>query len=326
MRRGHRGSGVYRNRTPRRAVCEVPPAPREQLGPGAARSDSKGSGPARLQPEGRANPGSRTDGTGALHLRREEACPRWQFCFPGKSRIRSPGHPARLEEVSLTMLALTRQGCLRSRSGGRSSGARPGRDPGTVRQEPAPRTSQSPRFSLHAETRLARPQVPQASCSGGRRARTRGGRAKSGGTGSAAPRTPPQPGHSAPRPGPEYALPAPPGPPSAKPAWGTRGDLLHALLPSAPREPAPSASGDRAPGGPRHTRLAFSPTSPPGWALLAPGLGWLGEAAGRRLFFFFPSSLLTLQNACFSEGKSKDPSPRCGVRTSPRPRLLRPRC
>ena len=101
MRRGYRGSGVDRNRTPRAAVCEVPPAPREQLGPGAARSDSKGSGPARLQPEGRANPGSRTDGTGALHLRREEACPRWQFCFPGKSRIRSPGHPARLEEVSL---------------------------------------------------------------------------------------------------------------------------------------------------------------------------------------------------------------------------------
>lgn len=115
------------------------------------------------------------------------------------------------------------------------------------------------------------------------------------------------------------------GRPARSPPGAPAGTCSTPLLPSAPREPAPSPSKDRAPGGPRHKRLALSPTSPPGWALLAPGLRWRGEAAGRRLFLF-SSSLLTLQNAYFSEGKRKDPSPRCGVRTSPRPRLLRPRC
>ena len=284
-----------RNRTPRPAVCEVPPDPREQLGPGAARSDSKGSEPARLQPEGRANPGSRTDGTGAVHLRREEACPRWQFCFPGKSRIGSPGHPARLEEVSLTMLALTRQGRLRSRSGGRSSGARPGRDHGTVRQEPAPRTSQSPGFSLHAETHPARPRVPQASCSGGRRARTRGWRAKSGSKGSAVPRTPPHPGHPLPRPGPGHAVPAPPGPPSAKPAWGTRGDLLH-----APAALSSSGAGVLAQRGPSARRApAYAPRPLPdqparvGAPCARSRVAGRGSGTSAFFFFFLLATYLT---------------------------------
>lgn len=70
MRRGHRGSGVPKP-YPQTSSLRSAPAPREQLGPGAARSDSKGSGPAPTAARRAANLGSRTDGTGALHLRRE---------------------------------------------------------------------------------------------------------------------------------------------------------------------------------------------------------------------------------------------------------------
>lgn len=166
-----------------------------------------------------------------------------------------------------------------------------------VRQAPAPRTGQSPCFSLHTETRPARPRVPQASCSGGRRARTGagggsapGGRAQSASRPSRGLKARRPPGRrctpgTRPRPGPVHALPAPPGPPSREARLGhPRGPAPSPCCPQLLGSRRPRPAGTERPAGAEDAPRLL-PDQPA--RVSAPRARSRGEAAGRRLFFFF---------------------------------------
>lgn len=112
---------------------------------------------------------------------------------------------------------------------------------------------------------------------------------------------------------------SPPGAPAGSCSTPCCPQLLGSRRPRPAGTERPAGPGIRASPSPRPARRG-------GRSLRQVSGGWARRRDVGFLFFFFSSSLLTLQNACFSEGKRKDPSPRCGVRTSPRPRLLRPRC
>lgn len=116
------------------------------------------------------------------------------------------------------------------------------------------------------------------------------------------------------------------GRPARSPPGAPAGSCSTPCCPQLLGSRRPRPAGTERPAGPG-IRASPSPDQPAGVGAPCARSRVAGRGGGTSVFcFFFSSSLLTLQNACFSEGKRKDPSPRCGVRTSPRPRLLRPRC